>query len=380
MADEEDVGATTTLSVFFCASDGDLTRPRTWVETFFMITSAVNLSQAQTRLPVEPCCQYKIGFNGCGTDFGPLGFLFGRGLETQCDYVVDRVLELASLDLTLVVNCIGCSRGAVAALLLTKRLEAIRHRFTEEIQVNLCLLDPVPGNFIFSAKIDKPFGITLANQVLDLTSCTVLRRVVALYPFQPLPAWMAHAPVLPDYPPQALVDEDAILGVHQSAFSAETDLASKLTFGRVARFLVDAGTVLDERSLSLNTLWFGLDDDAALDQMDHVVHAGLPQRTRIAHTSSWLATGCIRTNAEPANYLNFSHQHLAAQLQEHTADSSDDLSPLLRRQQHTHVLQIRRSHSFSFLCFCILALTLLLLLALLFIVSFFVFNQPVLSR
>lgn len=58
------------------------------------------------------------------------------------------------------------------------------------------------------------------QQSLDLRGCVHVRRVLALYPYEPLPDIAFHAPLLPAYPPQALVEEDVTLGCHQGGACA----------------------------------------------------------------------------------------------------------------------------------------------------------------
>lgn len=76
------------------------------------------------------------------------------------------------------------------------------------------LFDPVPGNQIVTTKLFDPMNFTTANSAIDVTSCTgVLRQVLAIYPYEPLPAITFHAPLLPVYPDRhCQVEEIVTLG------------------------------------------------------------------------------------------------------------------------------------------------------------------------
>lgn len=160
--------------------------------------------------------QYKMGFLGCGIEYGLAGGIFGTGLEEQCQKVVAEVKRLRGLiaekklKKRIVVNCYGHSRGGIGGLILAKMLGVYP---LDMVEMNLAMLDPVPGNLITSAECDL-FNLTLANQVIDLSMCHNLKRVICLYPNEPLPDIIFHAPIRPTYPPLTLVEEDVVLGCH----------------------------------------------------------------------------------------------------------------------------------------------------------------------
>ncbi len=74
--------------------------------------------------------------------------------------------------------------------------------------------DPVPGNLLAASDADC-CAFSTANRAMDLTACAPLRRVLALYPHEPLPDLAFHAPLLGVYPPTCAVREDVVLGCHQ---------------------------------------------------------------------------------------------------------------------------------------------------------------------
>jgi hypothetical protein len=181
----------------------------------------------------------KMGFNGCGVDYGFNGTIFGSGLDEQCEKVIDCVVQEINAGHQVTLNVYGHSRGGIAALLLAKQLGDIDK---EKLAINLALLDPVPGNFITTSSID-PFKISLANKTMDLSDCKPLRKVLALYPHIPLPAIACHAPLLVSYSQETEVEEEVVNGCHAQAEQI-LDPSSKLVKLRVEEFLVQNGTNL----------------------------------------------------------------------------------------------------------------------------------------
>ncbi len=183
--------------------------------------------------------QIKMGFNGCGVDYGLTGTLFGTGLDQQCNQVIERVLQEIQAGHQITLNIYGHSRGGIAALLLAKQLAPIDK---EKLHINLALLDPVPGNLITTSTID-PFKISLANKTMDLMDCKPLKKVLVLYPHIPLPAIACHAPLLVSYPQETVIHEEVINGCHAQAEQLAHP-SSKLARLRIEEFLIQNGTQL----------------------------------------------------------------------------------------------------------------------------------------
>ena len=101
--------------------------------------------------------------------------------------------------------------------------------------MSLLLFDPVPGDLLTVAQLDL-LGLTNTFASKDLSNCLCLSRVLALYPYEPLPAILCHAPVLCRYPTHCMVEEEVTLGCHQGALMTfglqgpHIDLASSLCF------------------------------------------------------------------------------------------------------------------------------------------------------
>lgn len=81
----------------------------------------------------------------------------------------------------------------------------------KKMRLHLLLFDPVPGNQILTTKMLDPMCYTTANSAIDVTSSAgVLRRVLAIYPYEPLPAITFHAPLVPVYPDRHCVVEEVV--------------------------------------------------------------------------------------------------------------------------------------------------------------------------
>ena len=142
-----------------------------------------------------------------------------------------------------VCNVLALSRGGIGGIFLAQALA--KHKSPKRIELNMLLFDPVPGDQVFSG---FPYTGMYARDVSD---CTCLRRVLALYPHEPLPEIAFHAPVLCAYPETCMVEEDVTLGCHQGAlFSTRrsensTHVASNLSFKRISDFLSNVGSIFE---------------------------------------------------------------------------------------------------------------------------------------
>ena len=70
-------------------------------------------------------------------------------------------------------------------------------------ELSLLLFDPVPGDLLTVAQLDF-FRLTNTSASGDMSNCACLSRVLALYPYEPLPAILCHAPILCRYPPHCV--------------------------------------------------------------------------------------------------------------------------------------------------------------------------------
>ena len=230
------------LSVYFSGNGGSLTQDSLLTSILWKADTGFNLHHDNNKqtFDLNEHLEYKIGFNGCETDYGILGGLFGMGIDTQTNIAFSKVKLLRSafpVRRKIIVNIQGFSRGAVAALLFAKKLG---HYPADLIEVNLALADPVPGNLITSSALDV-FQLTLASQVLDMTMCHNLNRVFSLYTYSPMPDYLFHAPVRPFYPARTLVNEDFTYGKHNNV-EYKDKLNSLIVAPRFIQFLNECGT------------------------------------------------------------------------------------------------------------------------------------------
>ena len=184
------------FSVFWCGTSGQLRPPDTQIGMFFNWCQAVDCSSVldtKALMTEQSTFHLKMGFDGCGVTNGFWGTIFAAGLDDQCDQVVFRVNQLLEHNRKVRLNLLGLSRGGMACLLLIKKLSSIPRSVLE---VNAVIFDPVPGNGLTTSAIDV-FGITIATQCLDVSTSQTLHKVLALYPFMPLPDIAFHAPILP---------------------------------------------------------------------------------------------------------------------------------------------------------------------------------------
>lgn len=230
-----------TLSVFFCGTGGRLVPAKTQIGYFFKKTRALDITNhdkllVSDRLPN----QLKMGFDGVRVTNGWKGLIFGVGMKAKCKVVMDRLAEILAKKRPVVLNCIGLSRGGIACLYLCQMTADLGDALT----INLCLFDPVPGNLLTTARHVDWFNLSAANDCQDISRSTNIDRVLALYPHEPLPNLLMHAPMFPTYPPGAKVDQDVILGCHQGALFNHYTLPCRISRLRIGQFLISVGTPL----------------------------------------------------------------------------------------------------------------------------------------
>lgn len=291
------------LTVFFCGTSGGLLRSDpTQISDFYRLAQAQEVnSEELSRKPLpfdlDGVTQFKKGFSGCGVTHGMRGTFFAHGLKEQCQEVVDDVVNLCQLG-KVRVNAVGLSRGAIACIYLAKRVSKI-----DGVEVNLLLFDPVPGNLIFSQTIDL-LGVSTANQAMDLSECENLKNVVAIYPVEPLPDILCHAPLFPTYPRQAVVSEYPIPGCHQGAlFSSDvgSDAGCSSSFYLIHRFLTQNGTDLAASPDVVSSV--------ALESMLSRENRRVFSSRRCAHAVSFMETELV--GERNGVYLNCLHEEVA---------------------------------------------------------------------
>jgi hypothetical protein len=247
----------------------------------------------------EPQQQFKMCFDGCGVTNGTMGVLFAQGLGNQCDEVVSKVDDIISKDKRVTLNCLGLSRGGIACLMLSRKLH--KHR---NVDVNLLLFDPVPGNSITGGYFDL-FHQTTAVQNIDLTRSRNLKNVLALYPYEPLDDIAFHAPLLPDYPESTNVEVDVILGCHQGALYRPGRLDTTISFWLIKEAMEKWGAIFGPR---IEKLASKKSQESVLHSMNEEMDNKI-KSVRCTHTKHGLKI----VRREEAKYLNKYHERLCIQ-------------------------------------------------------------------
>jgi hypothetical protein len=294
----------------------------------------------------ETTTQLKQGFSGTWCTNGMRGLIFGTGLEYQCRSVKQKVIGLLKQGKKVRLNCYGHSRGGIAALMLAQMLG----NFDEDLlEINLALIDPVPGNLIISTKKLDIFSKTLASKVTDLSNCRTLKKVLALYTNIPHEDYAFHAPLLPKYPQQAQVEEDVMPGCHSQIQCVESTWRavyiypySIVTFIRVKDFLLNCGTEFQDQWRVFLKSYKGEDAQELQSFLDYycmqaVVYEmqkkRLEKATRHCHS---IRGAKIETDPEK-KYVNLHHKFLESKEDEKKEDVVADSADLAIRIHPPHI-------------------------------------------
>lgn len=293
------------ISVFFCGTDGVIKGGRTQVSLFFQHYKAHELTPDDNSFDLD-LSEYKMGFDGCATFAEKLwtggsfwGGIFGYGLREQCEQILEKVDRFERNGKSVTIVGLGLSRGAVALLMLTKMMQ---QKFPR-VRLDLVLFDPVPGNSIYQAKLDL-LGLTNTSHTANLTDCPNLRRVLLLYPYEPLPDLAFHAPLVPVFSRATEIDCDVIPGCHQGAFyhptcNAESYLACLMVHEKLESYGLSFETDFSREGHQATTLEF-LEDFFKLEETS----------TRYTHSS----VGALILRQNEGTYLNRYHEKLLKSL------------------------------------------------------------------
>ena len=192
--------AQVTLTVFWEGTGNTIVPITTQIGIFAQLTEGIDISSALDK-PVflNDGDKFKMLFHGCGVTHGCAGVIWAVGLRSQCRQVIDNLEHLVNMaGARVTCNVLGLSRGGCAAIFLAQML-AETTISTDNLKLNLLLFDPVPGNLIWTSRLDC-CSLYTSTHCYDLKRAQHLRRVLALYPHEPLPDIAFHAPVLPEYP------------------------------------------------------------------------------------------------------------------------------------------------------------------------------------
>ena len=298
------------LSVFWCGTGSDAEDCDTQIQMFYQSCLALDLSHLDTPITEEAFTSshgkrghYKMIFTGCAVAYGTSGMLWGTGLDKQADLLITRIEELQQghgTERRLVVNLFGLSRGGVACFIFAKKLSKWDPAL---IDVNILAFDPVPGNFVATAKLDF-FGLTNAWSNMDLKKSAVVKTALLLYPYEPLPTLAVHAPMIPKFSRTTQVTYEVILGCHQGAvWNTGTEkrngpLDVWVSGAIVRNFLTSHGTILED---TIN-LYFESNDSLLLNYL-HEANQSPIKSTRCTHSKGGIEI--LRTPGQ--EYLNKFH-------------------------------------------------------------------------
>lgn len=345
----------TNVTVYFegTANSIDHIHPVTQIGLFASITKGIDLNTIRRDQYESFPGPFKLSFDGCGVSNGMRGLLFADGLLSQCQQVQRHVRTLMECGHSkIVLTAVGLSRGGIAVLFLAQLLGDINR---ELLQLNLLLFDPVPGNLISSSRFLDVMGTSTANSSLDLSKCKNICKILALYPYEPLPDIAFHAPTLPNYPSvdegnQCDIVEDASLGCHQGALFCTENVESILSYLQISEWLLDCGVTFNY----LGAQAVARSPETCLVMMDkELMRLNKESRRVVRHAHSLPAGGCIVRHRGKARFLNRYHKKLSLLLNGgqksgeggtcHRNASAEDVS--IGSYKHEVLLEVQRPKS-----------------------------------
>jgi len=316
------------LVVFFEGTGNTLQPSTTQIGIFAAACKAKNIKCAKDITNDTTPGPWKIAFDGCGITHGTFGTLFAVGLDEQCNSVVTIVEEILKRDknnggppAAVKVVAVGLSRGGIACMKLALKLSskfksnnkvtsANDDNISNDVSFSTLLFDPVPGNAVTTG---FPFTASFSQ---DIRSCHNLNRVLAIYPYEPLPNIALHAPTLSIYPPHTTVEEDVTLGCHQGALFGTSSApagsmsiytkASNLSFRRILDYLKSEGIELEfPRMIYVPT------EQHCLEICHSELRRKVTTTSRITHDMTGMKRKIIRrSETEGCRWLNKHHQQL----------------------------------------------------------------------
>lgn len=184
-----------------------------------------------------------------GEGFNLAAHLFGRGIDKQVADLQNEIIALskAQAGKKIIVNAYGVDKGAITALLMALAFQNIP---SSQIEFNLTLVNPIPGNSLLMAHLDF-FKIGWANKLMDLRNCMQIKNVLMLYSTEPKKSLFIGSAVLrPMFHESTRVTEEVMPGGFLSEFYSNNDAfdnrsidkSSFLRFVRAYQFMGEHGT------------------------------------------------------------------------------------------------------------------------------------------
>lgn len=211
------------ITIYFNATGVDRTSRAQYVhdgETYTDGAAANELFNATFRDRTKGYSAYVIDGSAIGHNIS--GGVFAFNLETQVQKEISFVRwELEQLDNEekLTLNLFGHSRGGVAAFLMCQGLKDVAPK---KLSINVVAIDPVPGNFVWTAYLDRTLGLNLsvASRCYDMQDCHNLTNMLVIFSNtvggNKLPHVIGHAPVLPMFPKSTNVTVDVMHSDHMA--------------------------------------------------------------------------------------------------------------------------------------------------------------------
>ncbi len=236
--------------------------------------------------------------------------MFTFNLESQLDCVVDDIRNKLSFEIEkIILNIVGFGRGGAGAFWLCQKLKDIP---ANKVEINVCALEPVPGNFISASYLDNISGLktTLTGQIADLSDCKNVTKMLVLFTNQAMRDIAFHAPILPIKPVNAEMTIDVIPGCHINAQyyyynKKRKDLDSMndysiMMYHYVTKFLISCGTKF---KLDVFTSEYIIPNEYLISIFDRQNKA-IKKQTRSMHFYNEI------NSKEEQPYLNLLHKEL----------------------------------------------------------------------
>mmetsp|Transcript_118957 Transcript_118957/g.333180 ORF Transcript_118957/g.333180 Transcript_118957/m.333180 type:complete len:339 (-) Transcript_118957:210-1226(-) len=303
-----------TLTVFMEGTSNAIDTITTQIGLFSRLCDAEALPVDGSGL-ADAAGHYKLGFPGCGVSHGTLGTLFAVGLREQCGVVRSYLERFLQKGHSVKVNFVGFSRGGIGGLYLANELMTLKPE-PGRVTLSMLLFDPVPGNSVWLARFDMA-GAMNANRAMDVSTCSILDHVVALYPCEPLESWTMHAPLIATFPPTCRVEQDVVLGCHQRALWLSPAPDSCLAFSRIRDFLEQSGSRV-RRSSDAVAKSLDISEAELAGMLDRELALSAPS-TRAVHSSN---SGHTIERREAGVYLNRWHEQLSKRLGEASREAA----------------------------------------------------------
>ncbi len=235
------------------------------------------------------------------------GGIFTFNLETQLDFLVTQIKErLKNKTAKIILNIMGFGRGGAGAFWVCEKLKEFS---PHDLEINICALDPVPGNFVRVSYLDNISGFktTLSGQIADLSACININKMLILFTNEPMQDIGFCAPILPIAPSQAKMIVDVIPGCHNNVqrYTLENNtLKSHTNYSIIAMYYVT--NFLKTCGTKFNFAKF--EYEGLLNPTANIIPLLEFENTRIERKTRWMHFYNQINSKENKPYLNLLHK------------------------------------------------------------------------